>query len=125
MRSGLDRLRDLNRVVLLDNVLDRDDGVGLVRHDRPGRDGHGTAGLDRASNGCPAADSPTTRSVPGSIGRAHGEAVHRRARERRQVDPGTDVLRADASARLGDRHDLRRKRPGELQHPLLRLLEGE
>ena len=49
----------------LDNVLDRNDCVRLLRHDRARRDGDGSAGLDRSSRtGCPAADSPTTRSVP-------------------------------------------------------------
>ena len=46
VRAGSDRLRYLHRVVALDNVFDRDDGVGALRHDRARRDGHRTARFD-------------------------------------------------------------------------------
>ncbi len=46
------------------------------------------------------------RACPGTSARANGEAVHRRAGERRQVDGGERRLRADASRSVADRHGL-------------------
>ena len=118
MRARLDRLRDLHRVVKYANVLNRDNGIGSGGHDCSRRDGHGTARFElpaeRPARGGLADDA----QAPRQIGRAHGETVHRRARERRQIDARMHVLRADAPARLGNRHGLHREPAGVPQHPL-------
>jgi hypothetical protein len=123
--AGVDRLQDLDFVVALDNILDRDNGVGLCRHDRSGRDSHSRAGLELRAEGPPRGGLPGDPQLPGQIGGAHGVTVHRGARERREVDPGHDVLRADATGGGGDWNELGRQWASAFQHLLVRLFESE
>jgi len=74
----------LECVLRLDNALDRNDRIGSGRNDRPGRDPHR---LTRRERPCPwdAARCARDRERPRRICGANGEAVHRRARKRRQI----------------------------------------
>ena len=51
------------------------------------------------------------RQRAGKVRRAHRKAVHRRARERRQVDERAHGLRGDAPGRVRDGHGLGAERP--------------
>jgi hypothetical protein len=125
VRAGLPVVIDLYCVVVLDNTLHRNDGVRPLRHDGPGRDGHGRSGFEGGGERAPRGGLADDLQRPRQIARAYGEAVHRRACERREIDPCPHVLCGDTSTGLGDRHELRRKGPGAIQYPLLGLLEGE
>ena len=125
MRPRLGGERHLNSVVGKDNTLDRDHGIRAVRHDGPGRDGHGTTRLEPGLVRTPGRRLTRYLQRRGELGRTHGEAVHGGAREGREVDGRTHALRNDPSAGFRERHELRRKRPRKRQNPLLRLLERE
>ena len=125
MRSRLSSKRHLNVVVAHDNTLYRDHGIRAVRHDGPGRDGHGTTRLEPGLVRTPGRRLTRYLQRRGELGRTHGEAVHGGAREGREVDGRTHALRDDPSAGFRERHELRRKRPRKRQNPLLRLLERE
>ena len=62
------------------------DSVGAVRDDTSGRDPHRLAGRERPRRGHPGGDPEDDRQRSRRVRRADGVAVHRRARERRQVD---------------------------------------
>ena len=79
-----------------DDALDGDDRVGALRHDAARRDLDRLPGRERrARRDAPRPTGRRSRSVPGQIGRPDGVSVHRRARERRQVDERGDGLRQD------------------------------
>ena len=80
---------NLDLVAFFDNVLDRHDGVGAVGNDAPGGDPHGLTRLERPWRGHAGCDLRDDRQPPGSVRRAKRKAVHRRARERRQIDGRT------------------------------------
>jgi hypothetical protein len=125
MRARVDRSRDLHSVVNSANVLNRDNSIGGLGNDGTRRDGHSTTGLElpvERPAGSGLTDDPQCSR---QIGRAYGEAVHRRARERRQVDTRRHLGRGDAAPSLGDRHALGRQSAHALQDPLLRRIEGE
>ena len=91
---------------MLDNVLDGDDGIRAVGDDAAGRDGHRLARAECARSRPPGGDVLDDGQRSGHVGDANDESVHRRARERRQVDDGADVLRRHAAGGTLDRHDL-------------------
>ena len=112
-------------VVLLDNMLDRDDGIGALGDDAARRDSHRLAGLERPLGRPAGRDPEDDRQRPGRVRRADGEAVHRRARERRQVDARARVLGEHAARGLGERHRLGLERPDAREHQRERLLDRE
>ncbi len=65
VRARRHRAPQSRLVVMFDNILDGDDGVGALRDDAAGRDPHRLARRERAPAGRPAAIRATTGSVPG------------------------------------------------------------
>ena len=63
--APLDRLLDFDRVVILDNILEGDDGIGSLRYEAAGCNAHRLTGLERRGAGAPAAIRWTTGSRPG------------------------------------------------------------
>ncbi len=86
VRTRRNTLRHVDAVVMLDNILDGDDGVRSVGHDAAGRDRHRLAGSERTRGRTAGGDLLHHGQRPRHVGGADGEAVHRGARERRQVD---------------------------------------
>ena len=125
VRASLDSHVDLHRVVMLDNVLDGDDGIGSFGNDAARRDRHRLAGLERARRGQSCSDPSDNRQRAGRVGRANGEAVHRRARERRQVDRRTSILGEHASGGRAERHRLRRQAADPRENRRERLFDRE
>ena len=82
----------------LDVLLD-DDGVGALRHDRPGHDANAGAGGDSARERLAgpgrAQNVQLGRAVGGDVRAVHRVAVHGRVGAGRHVDTGTDVCRQD------------------------------
>ena len=71
---------------MFDNILDGDDGIGALGNGAAGRDPHRLSAL-QGSRHRPAGSDPRHHGEPARrVGRPHGVAVHRRARERRQID---------------------------------------
>ena len=124
-RSGLNGRGDLDAVVLLDNVLDRDDGVGALGYDAARRDRHRLAGGQRARRGAAGGNMPHDRKRSGRVPGAEREAVHRRARKRRQVDCSTRGFGEDTSRRILQSERLRGDRPCPLEHGGQRLVNRE
>ena len=114
-----------HRAVLLAHVLDRDDGVGALGDDPARGDPHCLPGRQRARRRAPGRDAGDDRERARRVGRPQREAVHRRAREARQVDGREGVLRQHPSRSILERHRLRRERPDALQHAGERVLDGQ
>ena len=126
VRTRAHRLTSIDRVVMLDNILDWDDGVGALGNDTARRDRHRLT--RRECTPCrPAGRDPLDDGQRAwEIGRAYRKAVHRRARERRQVNKRTRGLRRDASGgRRPHGHRLRRARMRVGEHERLRLRQCE
>jgi hypothetical protein len=125
VRAHLYRLANFNLVVTVDNILEGEDGVGSFGDDAAGRDLHRLA-LHECTRRWTACGDPLNHGQrAGQVGSVHGEPVHRRARERGQVDERADGLGRDAAHRFPDGHVLcaEHLRPGE--HERLRLLQCE
>jgi hypothetical protein len=112
-------------VVILDNILDGDDGIGSFRNDAAGRDAHCFTRAKRARSRAAGRDPLDDGKAPRQIFRTHRETVHRGTFERRQVDDRARVLPEHTAGRLADRHRLRREPSHPLQHTLLSLRHGE
>ena len=127
MRAAAHRFPNFNLVVMLDNILDGYDGVRTIGDDTPRRDLHRLTRLERAAGRPTRRDPLDDRKRAGKIDRAHRKAVHRRARERRQVDECLRRLRGDASGCIpqGHRFRLADVGVGVAKHERLRLLECE
>ena len=113
------------RVLL--GLLDRNDGIGAGRdrgsrhHLHRARGRKGSGGHARAEG----PGDPEPRRRRSRLGGAHGPAVHRRRRKRREVEVGHDRLGEDAprGGRDGNAHGAGRRY--RLEHALERLLEGD
>jgi hypothetical protein len=125
VRAGRNRFANVDNVVTLDNILDGDDGVGARGDDPACRDLHRFARLERALRRTAGCDPLNDWQRRGQVGGAYRKAVHRGARERRQVDKRPDRLRRDASGGFPNGHRLRRERLRTGEHERLRLLECE
>jgi len=110
---------------MFDNVLDGDDGVGSVGHDTAGCDRHRFPGREGARRRHARSDAGDDRQAARRIRRAYGEPVHRRARERRQVDDGTCVLGEHPAGGGRDCDTPTVERRDLLEHARLRLRERE
>ena len=115
----------LDNVVLLDNYLHLCDCVGSLRDDGSRRDGDRLAFAERPGERRArrrlADDAQRSRQVGG----AHGVAVHRRARERREIHGRPHILGQDTAGGGPDLHRLCRQRMCRGEDPRLRLFEGE
>lgn len=125
MRSRLDGLRDLHIVFGSDNTFDGDNSVGVLRYHRPRRDGHCATRPQGPIEWSPCRGLADDPKRSGQIGRAHREAVHRRACEGRKIHTRPYLLRNDTPGGITDRNEFARERPSVLEHPPLRLLERE
>ena len=114
----------LHLVVILDNILDRDDGVCTLGNDTSGRDAHGLTRCERARRGHPGGDPGNDGEPAGRVFGPQREAVHGGARKRRQVDDRTRVFRENSSRRRSsDRNRFRSKGRRPLENQCLRLRE--
>jgi len=120
-----DTLLDLHVVVTLDNVLDRDDGVGSCRDDTAGGDRHRLAFLERAWLRHTGRDPRHYGQPSRRVLRSHRETVHRRARKGRQIDGREGILGQHAARRSRQLHVLGLERRHPLENALQRLLERE
>ena len=123
--AGGEGARNLDTVVSLDNDLERGDGVGAVGHDTARRDRHRLARGERPAGGAAGGNAGDDGQRSRQVGGAYGEAVHRRAHERRQVDHRPDGGRGHASRSFLDPHRLRRQRLHAGEHARLRLVERQ
>jgi hypothetical protein len=80
------------------------DRVGAVRDDRAGRDPDRLAALERACRGRAGSRLVDDEQPARRVGATHRVAVHRRARERWQVDHRSRVLGEDATRGIRHRH---------------------
>ena len=112
-----------DRVVMIDNILERDDGISSVGDDASSRDPHRLARLEAALRRASRSDPETHGQRPRGVLGAQREPVHRRAVERRQVDRGRCRFRQHAADCSFDRHRLVRKPNDALEHELLRLFD--
>jgi len=125
VRTRLRSLVNDNVVVMMDNILDGDDGIGARGDDAAGRDAHRLARTERPRRGSAGGDVFDDGKASRQVRCTHRESVHRRALERRQVDERASVFAEHAAGGLGDRHRLQRQRPDSLQDTLLGLRHGE
>ncbi|MDX6506517.1 MAG: hypothetical protein QOG06_1161, partial [Gaiellaceae bacterium] len=107
------------------NILERHDGIGALRHDASGGDRHCLPGGKRTLGREARSDLRNDGKPPREVGRTHGIAVHRRARERRQVDHGARSLREHPPRRVLKRNRLGRQRLHPLEHEALRLFDRQ
>ena len=125
VRARLGYLPNVDAVVMGDNILDGDDGIRAVGNGAAGRDRNRLAGAERRIRRAPGRCMRDDGARAGAVGCAHRVAVHRRARERRQVDHRAGVLGEHAPERLRQRDALRRQLPRPLEHEPLGLVDGE
>jgi hypothetical protein len=96
-----------------------------VSDDPAGRYPHCLAAVESPWRRRPRRDARDDRERPGSVGCPEGEAVHRRAREARQVDGRDCVGCEDAPGRVCDRHGLARERRGAREDAGERVLDRD
>ncbi len=109
-------IADSDGVVMFDNILDRDDGIGSGRHDPSGRDAHRLPRPELPADGPPRCNAADDRQRPGRVLGPKGEPVHGRARKRREVDQRRGRLGSHPSNGLLERNHFGRKRPGALEN---------
>ena len=110
---------------ILRRMLDGDDRIGALGHDRARRD------LNRDTGGSALAGGRAGRRLshdgkpsPGDgVVRTHGETVHRRARERRQIDRSDSWLCKHAARCTVDWDSLGRGRTDRINDQSLRVVK--
>jgi hypothetical protein len=125
VRARLDVTGHDDRAVLLRHDLDRHDRVGALGDDSTGRDRHRLAALEWPRRRTAGGDAIDDRERARRVGGAEGEAVHRGAREARQVDGRERVLGQHAPGRGFESHGLRRQRACPRQHKREGILDGQ
>ena len=108
-----DRGRNLHLVVMLDNVLDGDDGVGSLRHHAARGNRHRLACIQRTRGRDPGGNARDDGEPAGRVRRPYGETVHRRARERRQVDRSRSRRRRDPARGVSVQQKLLDEKSGD------------
>lgn len=128
VRPGLDRGVELDRTVDLTGQLELNDRVGAVGYDPARCDPHRLPGLEhaggRASGGNPARERKPNRGAPRVLG-PERVAVHRRAREGRQIARGQGRLCEHPPERPLDRHALGLERSYPFEHQLQRVVDRD
>ena len=119
------RLRDLDGFPLPAGVFLDDDGVGPIRHGRPGEDADRLAGAQGISEAGARRALADDRQAPRRLGGADGVTVHGRGRERWLVAQGVHRLRQHAADRLGERNRLDHRRTDPRQHPGAGFFDGQ
>ena len=115
----------MHRIVVNGHDLDRRDRVRALGNDASGRDLHRLALGQRALGRVAGGDPPHECEHAGHVRRADGIAVHRRAREWREIDLGASGLCGDPARGLGERDRLGGEQPAAREHQSLRLVDGE
>ena len=107
--------------------LDRHDCVRTLRDDTAGRDRHRLTRCQSAARGSTGGNLLDDRqgSSDRHVGGAHREAVHRRARERRQIDLGRRRVGKHPPGRSLDRDALGGERPHAFEDQAVRLADGD
>jgi glycosyltransferase involved in cell wall biosynthesis len=123
--AWFDGFADLDFVVTIDNILERDDGIGAFRDGAPGGDSHGLSRLQGLLRRPARRDSEDHGQHSGRVRRANGEPVHRAARKRRQVDHRAGRFGEHAARGSFERHRLRGQGHGSLEHEALGFIEGQ
>src|SRR5262249_14984216 len=81
LRTDGQRRRNLDRVVIVDNILDGDDDIGALRNGSAGGDSHRLARAQRPIRRAPGGDPRDNWQPARDVRRANREAVHGRARK--------------------------------------------
>jgi hypothetical protein len=116
-------IRNLDFVVMFDNILDGDDGIGSVGERAAGRDRHRLARAKLAGGRPPGGNACDNGKPTRSVGCANGEAVHCRRVERREVDLAHGLFGQHAPGGLRQRDALYGQAADALEDPALRLLD--
>lgn len=116
---------NLDSVVTVDNILDRDDSIRAVRHDTPGRDRNRLTGAEGRIRGPAGRGLTDDAQRTGNVGGANGEAVHCRAGKRRQIDTRDRRRSGHPPESVCKRNALIRKRLRVRKHERLRAPEVE
>ena len=121
--QSANRASNLDLVVIVDNILDRHDGVGTLGYDAARCDRHCFARSQQAIGRTPRSDLGHHRQPPGRVRSADREPVHCGARERRQIHGRKRVCSEHTSCGvLGG--DLLRRQPMDVREDhLLRFRE--
>jgi glycosyltransferase involved in cell wall biosynthesis len=125
VRASSNTRSNLDGVVMLDNILDGDDGIRSVGHDSSCRDPHRLPRLQRARSRATRGDAEDDRQRAGRVPRTHREPVHRGARKRGQIDECVRGFAEHAPGRLLQRDALRPERLRALEDEALRLLDRQ
>ena len=80
---------------------------------------------EKSRAGVPIPGAPGNRERAGSVAGPNGEAVHSRARKRREIDSRQSRLPEHASRRNGNFHGLRREQSSPLQNACERILDRQ
>src|SRR5439155_22388084 len=83
---ALPRSADFDLVVIIDNILDGHDGIGALWDDPAGGDPHRRPATQWRCRRLSGSDARRDPKPPRRVGGPDGVAVHRGARERRQVE---------------------------------------
>jgi hypothetical protein len=82
-RASASSFRNRHLVVMFDNILDGDDGIGALGHDASRRDRHCLARPEHTGGGTPRSDPTDHAERSRRVRGPHREPIHRRTRERR------------------------------------------
>ena len=123
--TGGNGIGNLHFVVMIDNILYGDDGIGPLGNHAAGGDSHRLSRTERLRRRPAGRDPEDNRQRPRRIGGANREAVHRGARKRRKVDLGDRVLGEEPAPSVSDRNGLDGKRPHLGENRRHRLLHGQ
>jgi glycosyltransferase involved in cell wall biosynthesis len=125
VRARVNGASDLDRVVMLDNILEGDDGIRSVGYDPSCGDSHRLPGLKRARRRMPRGDAEGDGQRAGRVSRADGEPVHGGARKRWQIDGRVRGRGEHAPGGVLQRNGLRLKRLHALENEALGLLDRQ
>jgi glycosyltransferase involved in cell wall biosynthesis len=125
VRTVSNSASDLDNVVMLDNILEGDDGIRSVGNDPSCGDSHRVPGLKGARRRMPRGDPEGDGQRAGGVRRADREPVHGGARKRRQIDGCVRRLGKDAPGGLLERDVLRPKRLHALEDEALGFLDRQ
>ena len=110
---------------MIDNILDGDDGIRTLGNDPAGRDRHRFPDRKctrrRSTGGNAGDDGQCSRNVLGT----NREAVHRRARKRREIDCRASRVGEHAAGSELEGNPLGRQRPHALEHEPLRFVHRQ
>jgi glycosyltransferase involved in cell wall biosynthesis len=125
IRGRSNGFRNLDFVVMLDNILDGYDSIGAFGKRATGRYPHRLAGLKRFLGRPACGDALHHGQCPGRVRRAQGKSVHRGVRKRRQIDQRGGRLREHPPGGRFELDALGRQRSHPLENQALRLVDRQ